>query len=346
MKPTPLSRIVPLLLTLTAAVVPLRAADAEPTATQTHTSSTNVEDAAQIRGLWVWKSEWFRTAEARAELLNFCRDHGLNRLLVQVHLDPGHTEPTLEFPEAFKALAIEAAEAGIAMEALDGAKDMAVAANQPRTKQILERILEVNAQLPDAAKLKGVHYDIEPYLMPEWKADDASRQTIMRDLLTFYTWARQRLEQDGSGMLLSADIPFWYDSKNAPGDNCVITFNDQTKNLHQHIQDICDYVGIMSYRRSAVGRNSVTSVIQEELEYAESIGKQVTPALETVELKDVPQITFFGTSPQQLWEQYNLVVETLEDRPGFGGILLHCYRGLRDLHGMAPVASTGTESSH
>ena len=299
-------------------------------------------DAAEIRGMWVWKSEWFRTSEARAELLAFCEEHGLNRLLVQVHLDNDKAEPTLAFPEEFKALAVEAAEVGIAMEALDGAKDMAVAANQPRTLKILDLIFGMNADLPESAKLKGVHYDIEPYLMPEWKAGDEQRQVIMHDLLTYYVEAKRRIRAEGSGMVLSSDIPFWYDGKNTPGDDCTIEFDGQTKNLHQHIQDICDYVGIMSYRRAAVGRNSVTSVIEAELAYAQEIGKKVTPALETVELKDVPQITFYGTSPEALWEQYDLVIDTLEGQPGFGGILLHCYRGVRDLHGMGGGESSGS----
>lgn len=317
-----------------------------PAAMADKTEKVAADPDGEIRGIWVWKSDWFVTPEARLELLTFCQEHKLNRLLVQVHIDPNKSEPTMEFPEEFKTLAIEAAEMGIAMEALDGAKDMAMAVNQPRTFKILDLILEVNRQLPDGAKLKGVHYDIEPYLMPEWKAGDETRQPIMRDLLEFYTEAKRRIREDGSGMLISADIPFWYNGKNTPGDDCTITFNGETKNLHMHIQDICDYIGIMSYRRNAVGRNSVTALIEEEIAYAEKIGKQVTPALETVELKDVPQITFYGTSPEALWEQYKLVQSTLEDRPGYGGILVHCYRSMRDLHGMTPHKSSSSGAGH
>ena len=89
----------------------------------------------------------------------------------------------------------------------------------------------------------------------------------------------------------------WYDAKTDPKDNCVLEFNGQTKNLHQHIQDICDYVGIMSYRTSALGPNSVSQHIESELAYAEKINKKVCCALETIELKDTPQITFYDSNP-------------------------------------------------
>lgn len=284
-----------------------------------------------IQGIWAWRFEWISTPEAREELLSFCEDHGYNLILMQVHLDKNSDPMVFRDPEAMRALVVDAAARGIAVEALDGAKDMALEENWPRTLQILDAVLTFNETLPDDAKLAGMHYDIEPYIMPEWKQGGETRLKIMQDLLAFYVLARAEIEERGQGMVLACDIPFWYDNKVDPDDNCVLEFNGETKNLHKHIQDLCDYVGIMSYRRHATGSNSVTYHVESELAYAEEIGKFVTPALETIELKDVPQITFYGLPAEDFWNTQAEVIETFKDRPGFGGMLTHSWRGMRDL---------------
>lgn len=329
-------------MTLLCFVLLLLSAPLNLTAAESASPNAN---APAIQGLWVWRSEGYRTAEQRGELLDFCEQYGFNRLLVQVHLDRQGDQLAMRYPQAYRSLIVEAAARGIAVEALDGAKDMAMRENWPQTLQILDLILAFNDSLPDDAKLAGVHYDIEPYIMDEWKQSDEQRQQIMHDLLAFYVQARERIDAKGDGMTLACDIPFWYDNKTTPGDNCTIEFNGETKNLHEHIQDICDYIGIMSYRRHATGRNSVTAVVEKELAYADQIGKFVTPALETIQLRDVPQITFYGQSPEQFWQTKQQVESTLEDHPGFGGVLIHCYYGARDLlESNAPSAQTDEHS--
>jgi hypothetical protein len=132
-------------------------------------------------------------------------------------------------------------------------------------------------------------------------------------------------------MMLAFDIPFWYDNKTQPNDNCVLTYDGQEKNLYQHMLDVCDYIGIMSYRRNALGSNGVLQHIQAELDYARKIGKKITPALETIELKGTPTITFFGMPASAFWTQHNLIRQTLRNDPAFGGVLTHSYRGLQQL---------------
>ncbi len=282
-----------------------------------------------IQGLWVWRFEWIATPESREELLGFCEKHGYNLVLMQVHLDDNSGTPVFRDPVAMRKLVIDAAARGIAVEALNGEKSMALEENWPRTLAILDAILTFNETLPDNAKLAGVHYDIEPYLLPEWKEGGEKRLKIMEDLLAFYVLAKAKIERQG--MALACDIPFWFDEKVSEGDSCILEFNSETKNLHQHIQDLCDYVGIMSYRRHATGNNSVTQHVESELAYAEKIGKLVMTALETVELKDVPQITFYGQPEEDFWNTQAEVIEALKDRPGFGGMLTHCWSGMREM---------------
>src|SRR5687767_13835969 len=245
--------------------------------------SSRLDPTGRIRGIWVWKRESFATPEARRNLIDFCREHRFNRVLVQIHSTPESRRrgrPTLAMADALSPLLKDAAAAGIAVEALDGAKDMAVRRNWDSTLAMLDAILAFNRAQPEGERFVAMHYDIEPYIMPEWKTN--ARDAIMKDYLGYFQLARHRIDENSPGMMLSADIPMWYDRKTEPGDTCVVEFNGVTKNLHEHVQDLTDYIGIMSYRRHATGENSVVEHVEAELAYAEKIGKTVCPALETV----------------------------------------------------------------
>ena len=287
-------------------------------------------DSDDIQGLWVWQERWVQDPAEQDRLIDFCRKYGFNRLLVQIHKIPGPEGPTLRYPDQLVRLVTSAGDHGIAVEALDGTPDMALDANHEQTLAFLDAILSLNQRLPEDRQFAGIHYDIEPYIMPEWQ-DQAARQTIMLDYLRYLTAAKQKIDEQAPDLTLSVDIPFWYDHLTDPDNSAMVEFNGAEKNLHQHIQDVCDYIGIMSYRRHATGANSVVEHVTSELDYAEEIGKFVCPALETGELPDTPQISFYGTSSELFREQHHQVRQALGDRPGFGGMLTHHYDPLRRL---------------
>jgi hypothetical protein len=294
----------------------------------------------RIEGLWVWKPKYVTDAAERRELLAFCQRQGFNRLLVQVPWKPGTAQvvhsppskrddptaaaahPEIACPAEFAQLIADAARQHVTVEALDGTPYMGDRANWPATMATVDALLAFNHTLPAGARFAGIHWDIEPYVRADWKVQ-ATREPIEADYLQMLTDVKRKLT--GSGLTLSVDIPMWYDNKTAPDDNCIVTFNGQTKNFHQHIQDITDYVGIMSYRQRAVGPNSASEQVANELAYAERIGKWVCPAFETVKLSDTPQITFYGKSADQLQSQRHALEAALGGRPGFCGMFVHCY---------------------
>ncbi|HCD34349.1 MAG TPA: hypothetical protein DER01_18205 [Phycisphaerales bacterium] len=282
-----------------------------------------------IQGIWIWRFDTIADPIKRQELLDFCQSQHINRLLVQMHMTKGNDQ--LRDAAALTALITQAADRNIAVEALEGDPAMAEKANQPNTLKRLEVILAFNQTLPDGKKMVGLHYDIEPYILPQWKKGGDTRLAIMRNLLDFAHLARKQLIAQQPPMTLSFDIPFWYDHKVSDKDNCILTYNDQTKNFYQHILDVSDYIGIMSYRTKAQGSNGVLKHVQSELDYARKIGKTIVPALETIELKSSPTITFFGKPASEFWIEHNKVRQALADDPAFGGMFTHSYRGLKDL---------------
>lgn len=296
----------------------------------------NIQQPSQsltgIQGMWVWKEEWIETDKAQDELLDFCNRYGFNRIMIQVHAEMKAGVYTIKFPNQLARLTARGVARGIAVEALDGDHDMARAQNHDQTLGMLDKIIDFNLTLPEGERLAAMHYDIEPYVnQPLWKNNQETRTPIMTDLLDFYSKAKNRLKDRNPEMLLSCDIPMWYDDKTAVNDHCYVTYNGHIKSLHQHVQDICDYVGVMSYRQHAVGRNSASQMIADELAYAEKIGKTICACFETIKMEHDPQITFFEMSPEEFWKQMKLLKEYHIGRSGYGGVLVHCYYGLRDL---------------
>lgn len=283
-------------------------------------------------GMWVWRRNEIGEVTGQDQLLAFAKQHGFNRLLVQIHLVPGSAkagEPRLSYPDELGRLVERAAADGIAVEALMGEKDMADAANQKTSLAVLDEVLKLNAQWPKGKRFAGIHYDIEPYLMPGWKQGDRPR--IMNDVLTFLVDARKRITAADQGLTVAFDIPFWLDGKTAEDDSCVLEFAGQTKNFHEHIQDLTDYVGIMSYRRHATGRNSIVYHCEAELAYAKKIGKRICAGMETGPGAEAAIISFHGLPPAEFWKQLRLANEALNDHPGYGGILVDSYSHLRNL---------------
>jgi hypothetical protein len=285
------------------------------------------------KGMWVWHQQFYANPGERAQLLEFCKQEGITRLLVQIHYEMDRSTGAvrrLSRPEELAALVRQAREAGIAVEALEGDPQWALRARQGSFWEKFEALLAWNESQPPESRLAGIHLDIEPYLLAEYKSEEKPR--VMLEYLELLAEVRKRI--DGRGLLLAADIPFWYDSraKEEP-DHHIISFNGKEQYLSRHVQDICDYVAVMSYRQKAVGGNSVTSVCEDELAYAEQIGKKVFASLETAEVSDTPTISFFGTTPQLFREQLGLIQSSLGSRPGFGGVMIHHYKSFREFLG-------------
>ncbi len=280
-------------------------------------------ESSRIRGLWVWRREHVVDPAKRAAMLEFCTAHRFNLLMVQARMEKDSVPTVMADQDAWRALLAEASARSILVEALEGDRAMALTENWPTTLARLDAILAFNRTQPVGQRLAGIHYDIEPYLLPQWKTDQ--RPAVMEQYLQFLLAANTRLRLDGAGLTLAVDIPFWLDHKTEPGDSCILAFLGQTKNFHQHIQDLTDYIGIMSYRQRGLGPNSITAHCAAELDYARQIGRGVCAGAEVGAVKETPTISFSSLPPATFWREMHLVQEHLAADPAFRGLLIHSY---------------------
>ncbi len=102
-------------------------------------------------------------------------------------------------------------------------------------------------------------------------------------------------------------------------------FEGERKRFNEHVQDLTDFIVIMSYRCSA---KKVLSIVEDEMRYAERIGKVVFLSLETIHLKHDPEISFWSLPKEKLWDTVSQLLKKAKEDPAIGGLMIHCYRGL------------------
>jgi len=286
------------------------------------------------RGMWVWHFECYADPQERDRLIAFSKEQGIGRLLVQIHYEADRSSPepdkklAVRGADALGELVQKAGESGIAVEALDGDPSWALPSEQAGFWPKLDAILAWNQQQPANRKLAGVHLDVEPYTLKQFKSEE--KPAVMRGYLDLLSESARRIKAQDVSMVLAADIPFWYDSREEKeADNHFFEYNGKKQPLSRHVQDICDYVAVMSYRQKAVGGNSISSTSEGEIAYAESIGKRAFPSVEMSEVSDTPTITFYGTDPALFRERFDELLGALNGRKGFGGVMIHHYKSFR-----------------
>ncbi len=287
-------------------------------------SSSLLAPGADI-GMWVWREEQVTNPQERQALIAFCQKFGITRIFVQVRFDKDGQGYRLSTPEAWSALLSAAHKAGVKVEALDGAGEMGFAENLDDTLARLDALLAFQLKQPADARFSGVHYDIEPYVTTRWKQGDKTQ--VLLELLDTMTEIRASVQAADPSMTIAHDIPFWYSGRS----EFLIEYNGTTKGVDEHIQDMSDFMGIMSYRTHMTGHNSTSDIGKEELDYAGRTDKKVYLSIETVPLDETPQITFHDRDPVLLVEAIRELNAHQQGTPGYGGIFLHCYRTARPM---------------
>jgi len=273
-------------------------------------------------GMWVWSNSSFSTREAREKLVQFCLQHQISHLDVHVEMSWDGGKPALLNPEALRDLMVLAGPKNITTSILRGDPGMFFFQKHGQALEELRAIKAFSQTMPKEALLKGIKYDVEPYLTKEWKAGGESRRIVMHDYLAFLRRARVILDEETPQWLLGVDTPFWWDR-----DEFITAFEGRVQRFSEHVQDLTDFIVIMSYSRDP---RKVLASVEGERKYAERIEKLVHPSLETIQLKQDPHISFWGVPAAEFWKTVNQIQEVTKRDPILGGVRIHNYRGLME----------------
>jgi hypothetical protein len=271
-------------------------------------------------GMWVWSEASFSTNEARQRLVQFCVKHHISHLDIHIEMTRDDEIPILPAAEAFKDLIFLAGQHNITTAALRGNPKMFFSQNHEQTLSELRAIINFSETLHKDNLFKGIKYDVEPYRTEEWKADEESLKAVILDYLTFLNKARSVLHEEAPHLWLAVDIPFWWDK-----DKFILEFEGKSKRFNEHVQDLTDFIVVMSYRRSL---QQILSCVENEWRYAKQINKIIFTSLETIKLKLDQHISFWGLPVAELWNIVPQLLETAKGDPAMGGVMIHCYRSL------------------
>jgi hypothetical protein len=281
-------------------------------------------------GMWAWSQSTFTADAARKDMLDFCIREGIRHIDQHVSIRKQQESYRIQNAEALSEFIIDAAKRNISVNTLRGERDMFFEANHNSAIKQLAAIIEFDRQLPEKARLAGIKYDVEPYLTMQWKAGGQQRRKVICDYLVFLEKANELLDKQAPHLELSVDVPFWWDKP-----EFAILFNGSDKLFIHHIQDLTDWIAIMSYRRDST---DVLRLVKTELMYAEQhrLGS-VSPGVNTIEIKGKEHwISFWGTHPKTFRKTLAELRQELSGNPAVRFIMLHHYESLVEYLGKTP----------
>jgi hypothetical protein len=152
---------------------------------------------------------------------------------------------------------------------------------------------------------RGLHVDVEPYLLPSWQEQQAA--LVPRLLRLLEDLARV-------GPPVELDVPFWLPAVQAGGEN-----------LADAVLARVDGITVMSYRNTATGGNSMLGVADDLLRRAGKAAKPARLGAETQALGDCPYCTFHGGTDSAMRATLSAVDSAAQRYAAFEGIAVHQY---------------------
>lgn len=303
---------------------------------------------ATPRALWVWNAGVITQNEAREQLFEFC--HTKNISILYVHLGDYLSEKKRDESDAKhvteKALGdfLEAAHAqNLRIEALDGDPSFARTAHHQEALQRLQRTLEYNRAAPVARRLDGFQWDIEPYVLKEFK-DETQHDIVLSEFLDIVKSSRDLVlaekEIGGArGFWLGFALPFWMDS-----DKQSIAWNGEKKPATFQVLETLKtlphaYIALMAYRDKAAGEGGSIAVVRGEMNYAaqHTPNVKIVVGQETGAVKGDPtSITFYEEGEGALETALAQINAAYAASPVFGGVAIHHLDSYRDLIARLP----------
>lgn len=201
------------------------------------------------RSTWVWdRSEWRERGDV---LIDWAAGQGLGEVFVTVPLLEGRVAE----PEALAAFVRRAGARGVAVTAVEGDPHMVLPEQHAPSSARARAYAAYNAGAEPAARLKGMQFDVEPYLLPATVLDPALRDRRFLELAA-------ALRQAAGAMPLEFVVPFWWDGK-----------RELLRELARH----ADGLAVMDYRTDP---GQIQRFAAPFLDWGVEHGKRVRIALE------------------------------------------------------------------
>lgn len=281
------------------------------------------------RAIWIWEEDSYRMLDhdnAWQEVASFLSQHQISTLYLYADQYKDRNILVNE-PDKYRKLITSAHQRGFKVFALLGSwylntPEYILPKKRTAAIQMFANVLTYNKNTQDTlSRFDGINIDIEPYLLDDWSTSRPVHGQQYLDLSS--TFMRMKADS-GLSLQVGPAMPFWYSGIED------VEWNKQHRTYNEYVQDIYDYVAIMDYRNVAEGSDSITSLVQEELDYADKTGKKVMIGVETLDTTPV-KVTFYGKDNKYFEEQLALAQSSLSRHPSFSGFVIHNLNSYRKL---------------
>jgi hypothetical protein len=203
------------------------------------------------RSTWIWRpGDWIDGGPA---LLDWAAARGIRELFVTVPLKDGSA---VRAPDLLADFVRAAGKRAIAVYSVDGDPHMVLADEVPAVVKRVQAYAAYNAAQPPEARLRGVQFDVEPYLLPDNVLPAARRDAA------YVAMVRAVKAAAGSALTVDVVVPFWWGSNQA---------------LLDALAPYADIVTVMDYRTD---RDQIVDFAVPFLDWAGTHGRRARIALE------------------------------------------------------------------
>ncbi len=288
-------------------------------------------------GTWLWTPTLAMSDDYMEDILNTAKSESVDTLYLSIDsyldifiMEDGPKKVALkdEFIRKVEKFISLASERGISVDAEAGWRNWAEPGHVYKPLAIANFVIEYNNT--HQVGFRGLQYDIEPYLLDEYKTNPE------RVLYNFVSLVDQTIEHLNDKVALSVVIPEFFDKKDRQSP--FFSYNGSKNSAFGHLLNILDKrtnssIIIMSYRNFAKGKDGSIEVSKNEMRTAK-LGRHSTKIVLAQETGDVEPdyITFFNTSKPYFYEQIGILEAGFDHNSSFGGTAVHyanAYFGLK-----------------
>jgi hypothetical protein len=254
---------------------------------------------------WLWNT--YSLLLKKDEVLQFLQKNKINLIYLQIDPDV----PANEYGDFIS----KAGTLGIEVHALGGAPNWILPENQINMYKLLDWVKNYNKKVQANQQFKGIHLDVEPFVMPVWNQNTDTMVGLWTDMVSGFV---EEIKKDSPHLIVGADLPVWLEKINVPDGHAGRT------TLSDWMIRELDQTTLMAYRDNS---NDILSSVAKEMDEAEKDGKSIIVAVETKQSND-GTITFHDKGQTLMMQELGKVVDTLQSRASFVGYAIHDYESL------------------
>lgn len=294
-----------------------------------------LRDKEYEKGTWLWTPIPQLTNKYTDTIVSGALKNGIKNIYLSIdsYLDiyimPDGEEKLAkraEFDKKIENFITKANNNGITVDAEAGWRNWAEDGNTYKALATLNYALKFNKE--HNVKFRGFQYDVEPYLLDEYKENKGK---VLKNFLNLVNQTVIML--NNKDLELTVVIPEFYDGSN--GETPKFSYNGKNGYATEHLLSILDRresskIIVMSYRNFTKGIDGSIDISKDEINSANEHNTKIIIAQETGDVEP-PYITFHNTNKKYFNNQKNELDKAFMLDKSYGGVAIHYINAFIDL---------------